>query len=104
MTLRMTPTRFNLLYMAAAILTAVLLARQFGTIFALGGILAYGIFVFSVSPVGFVITDLSVGVAMKVDNAGRLVKWTSGSDAVGARIAIVESVSADRLVARTLGN
>ncbi|HBP1341902.1 MULTISPECIES: hypothetical protein [Pseudomonadaceae] len=45
MTLRMTPTRFNLLYMAAAILTAVLLARQFGTVFALGGILAYGIFV-----------------------------------------------------------
>lgn len=45
MTLRMTPKRFNLLYMAAAILTAVLLARQFGTVFAIGGILAYGIFV-----------------------------------------------------------
>jgi len=66
--------------------------------------LAYGIFVFSVTPVGFVATGLAVGDALAVDAGGRLVKWVDGTDPEGAKIAIVESVSAARLVARTLGN
>jgi hypothetical protein len=66
--------------------------------------LAYGIFLFSVTPVGFVLGTLAAGKALKVDDSGRLIEWTSGVDPIPSRIAIVEAVSADLLVARTLGN
>jgi hypothetical protein len=60
--------------------------------------LAYGVFRFEVGPEGFVAASLVAGSGLELDAAGRLVILASG-----LRVATVETVSATKLVARTLG-